>query len=443
MAVADMPSASSGAAVSAPTLSRPARRLPALTTPGWFRLAAVVLVAGLVALAVVSVRVVLDRSDATNAVVDEATPLLVSAEDLYVALAGADAAASTAFLRAGLEPRELRERYLAYLDTAGAELTQLAARTDGSAEPGEAVAQMSRELLVYAGQVEAARTNNRQDFPVGAAYLRQASDGMRDSILPTASTIYDDAARRLYDEYERGASSRHRVVLVVALGAVLALLLATQVLVALRTRRVLNAGLVGATVVVAAVGAWALLALEDQQEALVRSQREGSDQLVVLSNSRIFALRSRSNENLHLIERGAVPSFLEEFDTIRAYMSGDGGPLDQAAQLAERTGSAGAVGGIRSLWDQYLAVHDRMRQLDESNQYTLAVGVAVNEGDTAASLLDTALDAEIDAARARLDADATAAQRHMRWLVIVVVAAILAAAALVACGLWVRIREYR
>ena len=186
MAVADVSSASSGATGSVSTLSPPARRLSALTTPGWFRLAAVVLVAGLVALAVVSVRVVLNRSDATNAVVDEATPLLVSAEDLYVALADADAAASTAFLSAGLEPPDLRIRYLADLETAGAELAHLAARSRGSTGSSEAVAVINQELLVYAGQVEAARTNNRQDFPVGAAYLR-ASDEMRNSILPTAS----------------------------------------------------------------------------------------------------------------------------------------------------------------------------------------------------------------------------------------------------------------
>jgi hypothetical protein len=443
MAVADVPSASSGATVSVSTLSRPTRRLPALTTPGWFRLAAVILVAGLVTLAVVSVRVVLDRSDATNAVADDATPLLVSAEDLYVALADADAAASTAFLAAGDEPRALRIRYLDDLETAGAELTNLAARSRGSTGSSEAVAGMGRELLVYAGQVEAARTNNRQDFPVGAAYLRKASDEMRNSILPTASGVYEAAARRLYDEYARGASARDRVVLVVAGGVVLALLVATQVLVARRTRRVLNAGLVGATVVVAAVGAWAMVALDQQQEALIRSQREGSDQLITLSNARIFALRARSNENLHLIERGAEPSFLEEFDTIQVFMSREGGQLDQAAQLAERTGSAGAVRDIRGLWDRYLAVHDRVRQLDEANQYTQAVRVAVNDGDAAALRLDDALGAEIDAARDRLDAAATTARSHMRWLVAVVVSAILAAAVLVACGLWVRIREYR
>jgi CHASE3 domain sensor protein len=444
MAVADVSSASSGATVGgSTTLGRPARRLPALTTPGWFRLALLVLVAGLVALAVVAVRVVLERTDATNAVVDEATPLLVSAEDLYVALADADAAASTAFLSAGLEPRDLRTRYQDDLDRAGEQLALLAARTRGSAESDAAVTRIGQALLVYAGQVETARTNNRQDFPVGAAYLRRASDSMRNAILPTASGIYEDAARQLYGDYERGTAARGRAVLVVVGGAVLALLVGTQVLVAVRTRRVLNAGLVGATVIVGALGIGALVALDRQQEALVSSQRAGSDQLIVLSNVRILALRSLSDENLDLIERGVEPSYLDDFEANRTHISGEGGLLDEATRLAERTGSTAQVESIRGLWNEYLAVHDRVRQLDEAGVYQQAVRVAVNDGAGAAADLDAALDSEIDAARNRLDADALAARRQMRWLVAVVVAAIVAAALLVAWGLWVRIREYR
>jgi hypothetical protein len=278
---------------------------------------------------------------------------------------------------------------------------------------------------------------------VGAAYLRRASDAMRNSILPTASGMYEDAARRLYSDYERGTGSRDRVVLVVVGGAVLALLLATQVFVALRTRRVLNAGLVAATLIVVAIGAGALVALDEQQEALVSSQREGSDQLIVLSNARILALRSVSDENLDLIERGVEPSYLEDFATNRTHISGEGGLLDEATRLAERTGSTAAVGGIRGLWNEYLAVHERVRQLDGDGVYKQAVRVAITDGAIAAARFDDALDAEIDAARHRLDADASAAGRHMQWLVAEVVATILAAAVLAAWGLWIRMKEYR
>ncbi len=307
MAVADVASASSEPTVSVSTRRQP-RRLPWLTTPGWFRLAAVVLLAGLVALAVVSVGAALGRGDATDAVRDDATPLLVGAEDLYVASADADAAASTAFLArrartrgaTGPLPGRPGDR------RRGAGAHRGADRAD-SAASSEAVGRIAQELPVYAGQVESARTNNRLDHPLGAAYLRRASDSMRNSMLPAATSIYEEAARRLYDAYDEGTSTRDRVTVLAVGGTVLVLLVAAQVLVALRTRRVLNLGLVGATVIVAALGARALLALDAQEQALSRSQREGSDQLIVLSTARILALRSLSDENLHLIERGTDP----------------------------------------------------------------------------------------------------------------------------------------
>ncbi len=129
MAVADVASATSEPTVSVSTLRGRPSRSTLLSTPGWLGLAAVLLLVGLVALAALSVGVALGRGDATEAVLDDATPLLVDAEELYVALADADAAASTAFLRAGLEPPELRDRYLDDLETAGAKLPLIAART--------------------------------------------------------------------------------------------------------------------------------------------------------------------------------------------------------------------------------------------------------------------------------------------------------------------------
>ena len=191
------------------------------------------LVVGLVALAIVSVGVAVGRGDATDAVVDDATPLLVGAEELYVALADADAAASTAFLRAGLEPPELRARYLDDLEIAGAKLPLIAARTRGSARSSDAVAMITQELPVYAGQVESARTNNRLDNPVGASYLRRASDSMRNSMLPAATGIYDGGRTPPLRRVRRGHVDPPpgRRSLTVG-GTVLVLLVAAQVLVA-------------------------------------------------------------------------------------------------------------------------------------------------------------------------------------------------------------------
>ena len=311
MAVADARSASGAIATSPARRTRAVRGL-SLTTPAQFRLAAAVLVVGLAVLGLVGVQVALDRADAVTAVADDATPMLVGAEELYVALADADAAASSAFLRGGLEPRDLRAKYRARIAEANAWLTKIAAEPDLSPESRAAITRIAETLPAYTGEIEAARANNRWGFPVGAAHLRQASDAMVATILPAATSVYDDAARQLYDAYGDGTSRAHPQALVAAGAAVLALLLATQVVVTWRTRRLLNVGLLGATVLVGALGAWTLVRIDGQGSALVRSQREGSDQLIVLSRARILALRSLSDDNLRLIERGTDTSDLEE-----------------------------------------------------------------------------------------------------------------------------------
>ena len=103
MAVADARPASGAIATSPARRTRTVRGL-SLTTPAQLRLAAAVLVVGLAVLGLVGVQVALDRADAVSAVADDATPLLVDAEELYVALADADAVASSAFLAPASSP---------------------------------------------------------------------------------------------------------------------------------------------------------------------------------------------------------------------------------------------------------------------------------------------------------------------------------------------------
>ena len=181
--------------------------------------------------------------------------MLVDAEDLYLALADADATASTIFLRAGVEPPELRARYLEDLQRAGRQLATITADRDLSATAQDAIATISEALPEYASLVEAARTNNRLDFPVGAAYQREASHLMSSTILPAATTVFEDAGRQL----ERGLrrrlvgvargrrGRRHRASSSWRCSSCSSSPRS-------RTRRLLNLGLVGATVALVAHG---------------------------------------------------------------------------------------------------------------------------------------------------------------------------------------------
>ena len=93
----------------------PARRrwLPiTLSTPTGLKVAMAVTVVAVALFGIAATRAALDRRAAADDVVGQAGPLLIDAQDLYVALAGADAAASTSFLSTGLESPELRAQYL-------------------------------------------------------------------------------------------------------------------------------------------------------------------------------------------------------------------------------------------------------------------------------------------------------------------------------------------
>ena len=107
--------------------------------------------------------------------------------------------------------------------------------------------------------MKSARANNAQGFPVGAAYLRKASATMHNEILPTATDLYRDAASQLRDHYEAGTSTLTLVLVLVAGVGMLALLVVVQIFVRRRSNRLLNLGLVAATVLVVGLLGWTLV----------------------------------------------------------------------------------------------------------------------------------------------------------------------------------------
>ena len=106
---------SASASLRGPAAPRSSRRLSdrvrAVNTPTALRLATGILILALLTFCAVGVQAATQRQDAVDTVRSEGAPLVARTESLYVALADADAAASTAFLQFGLEPLELRHRY--------------------------------------------------------------------------------------------------------------------------------------------------------------------------------------------------------------------------------------------------------------------------------------------------------------------------------------------
>ena len=84
-------------------------------------------------------------------------------------------AASTIFLHAGLEPSELRQRYLADIEAAGKHLSAIAGE-QRSLTPAakESISLIHERVGRYTGLVESARANSTSGSAIGAAYLRDS-----------------------------------------------------------------------------------------------------------------------------------------------------------------------------------------------------------------------------------------------------------------------------
>ena len=419
------------------------------TTPGRLRLAAVLLVVGAIVFGALAASAVSARRQAAHSVATDTEPLLVTAEGLYASLSDADATAATTFLTGGLEPPARRERYSGDLRVASSQLAALARQAGGSAQTRAAIQTLATELPVYSGLVETARANNRQGFPIGAAYLRKASKLMREQILPAAGRLYEVEARRLNGDYRSGVSAGALLGVIVVVCALLGLLVAIQAYLAHLTHRVFNVAMAVATALVLALGVWMIVGLIGEQNALARAQHTGSDGVQVLSAARILALRAQGDEGLALVARGGGEASLTDFDAAARRMGSSEQPaslLGEAAAIARRSGSAAAIDRLSATFARYLEVHRRVVALETNGRFNDAVNLAV--GSTATELpLSDAFNSEvaqqIGAAQRRFAGaagDGTSALGGL-WLWIPLLSVLFAALALY--GVLQRLGEYR
>jgi hypothetical protein len=433
------------------------------TTPGRLRSASAVLLLALLLFAVVTTVATEVRSRAAGAVQTKSAPELVAIEKLYGSLADADATASTTYLRAGAEPPVLRARYLADLRQAGEQLTTVAKGADSSPEARAALRTIGESLPRYAGLVDTARTNTRLGNQVGSAYLSDASQLLRDQILPAATTLYRQTARNLDRNYRSGTSTSTVAVVVIVGAAMLGLLVLVQVYVRRRSNRLLNVGLVGATVLVVVILGWTLLRYSAAHDALNRAQAHGSDSVEVLSSARILSLLAQNNENLALVERGSGDAYVTEFERLMNSLGGKdghGGLLHEAALVADRTGEGNRIRQLAAPFATVMRVHSDVRAADNQGEYNLAVGLSVGtaDPDTAATLasrggthqeldaidrLDRELQSDITRSQARLLSAAADARRGYGVLEIAIPVLAILAGLLVLLGLERRIAEYR
>lgn len=368
------------------------------------------------------------KIERTDQVLDRTEPLAFAAQSLYVSLSAADAGAATAFLSGGIESPQVRDTYEQALADAAAALAEATAgATD--AQSRAIVARIAADLPTYTGLVETARANNRQGFPVGSAYLRQASDLMQTSLLPQAEQLTEARFAAVRADQDRVGALPWTGVLLLLL--VLLACAVGSVLLLRRTNRLVNAGVALA----AAATLLALLWTAGATLAAARVLDDGAGARVEhLAGARILAQQARTDETLALITRGDITAPEKAFQT-------------HTTELAQRLTEAGAGDSAadRAL-TKWTAGHNAQRTAYEKADYAGAVAQAIGTAPDSSATSFAHLDEELRGALAQARTDLRDGVDDAATLLTLspfgTLALLLAAAGAVITGLWPRIKEF-
>ena len=430
------------------------RRLDLTTTPGRLRL----LVGGLVLLSLawgaLAAFTASQYTAAASSVVTVREPLSLDAQQIYSRLSDANDAAATAFLTGGLEPAATRQRYLADIAAASSGIEKATAQGGaGSGAAAQDLTVLAQDLPTYEGEIETARANNRIGYPLGAAYLREASGLMRGTLLPAAENLYATENASLSGT---NAQATGGPLIGVAVGSALAVGLALYLgsrWLRGRTNRVFNVGLLAAGIVVALSTGWLVLAFAGARSDLLTAQARGLATVQAVAQVSIATQEAHADESLTLIDNAGddpsddsyQPDYLAKQQDLGPGL-GPGSLLGAAAAAARGTPSEPAVTSAVSDARAWFALHVKVRTLDDNNNHTAAVasvlGTAPGGAGEAFTRLTGDLTTAINADQAVFDSTAHSAAGAYTGLAPGVAVAALIMAAACAWGLGRRLAEY-
>ena len=427
-------------------------RLDGAATPTRLGLLLAVLIVFSLAWGVLAGLTASQHASAAADVVAVSEPLSLDAEQIYTSLSDAGATAASAFLAGGLEPAQARQRYQADITQAAIKIEaasalvgssaartqlpgQLARRTAAAdAAIGDDLAILSGQLPAYADEVGTARADNRLGLPLGAAYLREASDLLRTKLLPAAGDIYTRESALLTSSSAQ-ATGLPLVVVAVLVGLGIGYVLVRSFRwLARHTHRMVNYGLLltalaGLVSLVWLAGAFAL-----GRADLLHAQQQGSVPAQAFARAEVAALQAHADESLTLIDNSGEDSYQRDFEA-QAKALGPG-----PGSLLTATGSSEAVAQAQA-WYQ---AHKALRAQDDAGNHATAV-TSAQTGAAAQAFrkLSATLSEGITTHQATFDSSARSGRDAFTGLAIGMVVAALVMVAGCVWGLTRRLAEYR
>ncbi|MCI1255213.1 MULTISPECIES: hypothetical protein [Corynebacterium] len=392
------------------------------TTPGLLSVVSVILVAAILAAGGAMAASSGDRQDELSTMVNRSEPVSFAAQELYNSLSVADAVATTGFLTDPSRTADTRDPYRRALDTASRAVVRASNGIDDpSSREMSLILEIQEKLPSYVSLVTEAGANNRQGFPLGAAYITQASSMMQEELLPAAAELYDRTSSSVVAQQHR-LTRPSWFALSGLLAAVLMLIVAQFWLAAWSNRRI-SVGYATATVLMSVALVWAGVSSLSTWHEGPRGVTGTSLPLQTLTSLRIEVQQARSTEVLGLVQRDYTSDNQNSFSDRVASIDAQ---LEQLRGAADGQDGRTRIDEAREALRTWDSAHAQMVSMVRQGDYSAAVRATVGDDDNGVSESFTALDNDLESlignSREQLRdylADAGAAASRVNLLVLV------------------------
>jgi hypothetical protein len=383
-----------------------AGRLVPHTVPGRVRAYAAAALLAVLALFAVTAAAIGNARSGVETIGHDAGPQVVATSDLFFALSDMDAQVATVLLIGretdlGVGRKAALDRYEQRRVEASRAITQ-AARLAGDDQTRQTTV---RAVLSGMGRYErlvgqALTLDDQADHAAGPPpgqvinLYRQATDLMKLELLPKAYNLTLDSGTVVRKTYvaKRSAVLTGRIWVALTGLAVLGVLIAAQLFVARRFRRMINPALALATLGTLVLVAVSIGVLSAQAGHLQTAKRDGFDSVLALSRARAISNSAFADESRFLLDPGRADTYEQVYlDKAQTILYLPAGNLDKYyARLDEN------VGGFRTDRFPFLGLFGdeaRSFQRDHSTRSfpaTLAAYYRVQQDDKTMRILVTA-----------------------------------------------------
>jgi hypothetical protein len=389
-----------------------------------------------------------EHSSAAHAAVTVDEPLSLDASQMYESIADADVTVTTAFLASsqpGLQPLQQYQKDIA---TASADIARLHAAGGGTPALESALTTLISGLPSYTSYVADAENEYSLGFPLtGSSFMQVASEEAHLTLLPAARAVFqqENAAVSAASGQATGLPAEIiAIVLAVITGFIL---VRTQRWLTRRTNRVINPGLLAASVLLAVSAVWLVAGFLTARQDLDHGIGQGSGPAETLAQASIDVQQIRGDAVLNVISRSGDASFQQDFvSTSKLVGPGDGSLLDSAAAASAGGASADVTAAEREASTWY-ATNAGVYRLGVAANYagerTMVIGSGSGSSAAGYGALEDAITQGIAADQAVFGSAASSGASALSPLLPVVIVASLLMAFGCVWGFGRRLAEYR